>query len=343
MDKLEHYLDQVCRGIGGPRSLRQHIRQELAEHLRDAVAELRTAGLSEEEALARALEQFGGPEDVRSELEAMHGHRLVAVMIDKAMQWKERTLKAKWLWTTWTYIAVVGVVLLEIFYFSFVNVFFVPKLHKIRRDGILSLDPENMPALAWLDSFLHFVRWVGEQATWCLLIFAGLWGLFEWRVRSENKSLMRLSVLGTAAFVLMVGVALLTAAVVIPFEVGLPGINARAPEPVVRDATADVDRAVHALEDSLARKDWPQVQQNAHWASQNMDFLSRMGAAAPALTAMQDQPKVDEMRVQLKSASAALKEAELAGWDKSPERMDAALKKFHKAYGQLVGVSKPER
>ena len=87
MDKLEHYLDQVCRSIGGPRSLRQHIRQELREHLRDAVAEHRAAGLSEEEALARALADFGGPDQVRSELEATHGYRMMALVIDKAMQW----------------------------------------------------------------------------------------------------------------------------------------------------------------------------------------------------------------------------------------------------------------
>src|ERR1700722_209582 len=89
MDKLEHYLDQVCRGIGGPRELRQHIRQELREHLLDAAAEYRTAGLSPDEALNRALADFGGPDQVRSELEATHGHRLMAVMIDRAMQWKE--------------------------------------------------------------------------------------------------------------------------------------------------------------------------------------------------------------------------------------------------------------
>ena len=65
MDKLEHYLDQVCRGIGGPRSLRQHVRQELREHLRDAAAEHQAAGMSEAEALDRALEDFGGPEQVR--------------------------------------------------------------------------------------------------------------------------------------------------------------------------------------------------------------------------------------------------------------------------------------
>src|SRR5215471_11793159 len=112
MDKLEQYLDQVCRSIGGPRSLRQHIRQELREHLLDAAARHKAAGLPEEQALDRALEDFGGPEQVRSELEATHGHRLLPVVIDKAMQWKENTLKAKWLWTTWAYLAVVVLIAL---------------------------------------------------------------------------------------------------------------------------------------------------------------------------------------------------------------------------------------
>ncbi len=104
MDKLEQYLDQVCRSIGGPRAMRQHVRQELREHLRDAVAQHQAAGLPEDEALARALEEFGKPEEVRSELEATHGHRMMAVVIDKAMQWKEMTMRAKWLWTTWAYL-----------------------------------------------------------------------------------------------------------------------------------------------------------------------------------------------------------------------------------------------
>ena len=52
MEKLEQYLDQVCRSIGGPRSLRQHVRQELREHLLDALAQHKAAGLPEEEALA---------------------------------------------------------------------------------------------------------------------------------------------------------------------------------------------------------------------------------------------------------------------------------------------------
>src|SRR6516225_5028475 len=126
MDKLERYLDQVCRRIGGPRALRQQVR----EHLLDAAAGHQAAGLSEEEALARALEDFGGPEEVRSELEATHGQRLMAVAIDKAMQWKERTMRAKWLWATWTYLTVVGVIVVQVLFFTFAEMFFVPKLRK---------------------------------------------------------------------------------------------------------------------------------------------------------------------------------------------------------------------
>src|SRR5262245_3379395 len=114
MDPLEQFLDRVCRGVGGSRELRQHLRQELREHLLDAAAGHRAAGMSESEALAKALADFGGPDEVRSELEVTHGHRLLPVLLDKAMQWKEKTMKAKWLWTTWATIAVVAVVLLDL-------------------------------------------------------------------------------------------------------------------------------------------------------------------------------------------------------------------------------------
>src|SRR5262249_15229229 len=91
MDKLEHYLDQVCRGIGGPRSLRQHVRQELREHLLDAAAAHRNAGLSEEEAMSRALADFGAAELVGSALAALHRHRLMDVVIHEAIDWNEKT------------------------------------------------------------------------------------------------------------------------------------------------------------------------------------------------------------------------------------------------------------
>src|SRR5882724_659978 len=116
MEKLERYLDQVCRSLGGPKSLRQHLRQELREHLLDAAAQHQASGLDEAAALERALDDFGGPDELKSGLEATYGHRLLPVVIDKAMQWKERTMRAKWLWTTWAHIAVIGVVVLDLLF-----------------------------------------------------------------------------------------------------------------------------------------------------------------------------------------------------------------------------------
>ncbi len=127
MDKLERYLDQVCRGIGGPRELRQHVRQELREHLLDAMAGHKAAGLAEDAALDRALADFGGPDEVRSELEALHGHRLLGVAIDKALDWKEKTMKAKWLWASWANLAVATVVALELAWLVFAGTMLVPR------------------------------------------------------------------------------------------------------------------------------------------------------------------------------------------------------------------------
>src|SRR5262245_18462758 len=127
MEKLERYLDQVCRSIGGPKSLRQHVRQELREHLLDAVAQHKAAGLPEAQALERAVEEFGKREEVRSELEATHGHRMMAVVIDKAIEWKEMTMKARWLWTTWVYLALVLVIALEVLFITFNVIFIIPK------------------------------------------------------------------------------------------------------------------------------------------------------------------------------------------------------------------------
>src|SRR5262249_16941514 len=154
MDKLERSLDQVCRSIGGPKALRQHVRQELREHLLDAVAQHKAAGMPEQEALERALQEFGKPEQVRSELEATHGHRMMAVVIDRAMQWKEMTMRAKWLWTSWAYLAVVLLIALELLSIMFNVVYLIPKFQKLRRDGIIDPAIDEEQGIAWMARFL---------------------------------------------------------------------------------------------------------------------------------------------------------------------------------------------
>jgi hypothetical protein len=337
MDKLEQYLDQVCRGIGGPRSLRQHLRQELREHLLDAAAEHKRAGLPEEEALARALDDFGGPDQVRSELEATHGHRLLPVVIDKAMQWKERTMKAKWLWTTWAHLALAGVIGLELIFLLFAIVFLVPKFESIARN--LGYNPGHERVTSWVPSFLHSLNWVEHNLLWFVLLPAGVWMLFEWRMHSENKLFMRLSALGTAALGLMLAVAVTGFALVVPLMLLIPDMDKGDPAPAVIAKQASIDTSVSQWEQSLANKNWPAVEEYASQASYDMDKLAHMGAAPLVLASLDQQAKVDDVRTQLKAANAWLQEAQQASREKDVERLTAALRKFHGAYKQVRKVA----
>jgi hypothetical protein len=283
MDKLEQYLDRVCRSIGGPRSLRQHVRQELREHLLDAAAQYRSAGLSEEAALDRALADFGGPEEVREELEATHGHRLMAVVIDKAMQWQERTMKAKWLWTTWAYLALAAVVVLEVLLITFNVIFIIPKFQRLMQYGIIDPAIIQEQGVSWMPGFLNGLSYVGGHYTTFLLLAAvAAVGLFEWRVRGENKPFIRLSALGTAAVGLMVVVMLMAGALVISFTLGVPAVG-RIARPFALQQTATIDTSVGALEQALAAKNWDAMQAEATRAA---GAVSRLEGAAPAVPAL---------------------------------------------------------
>jgi type II secretory pathway component PulF len=252
MDKLEQYLDQVCRSIGGPRSLRRHVRQELREHLLDAAAQHRAGGLSEDEALTRALAEFGQPEEMRTELEATHGHRVMAVVIDKALDWKEKTMRAKWLWTTWATAAIVIVIALAVLLITGIELFIVPKFNQLMRDGLIDPAIIDEQGVSWMLSWLNNFHQFAEHATWWVLLAAAAWALFEWRVRSENKTLMRLSALGTVAVALMAVVWLTAATLLISFCLAVPAKGRLA----VNQVTT-IDASVEAPDEVVARQqDW---------------------------------------------------------------------------------------
>jgi hypothetical protein len=340
MDKLERYLDQVCRSISGSRSLRQHIRQELREHLRDAIAGHRAAGMSEEEALDRALEDFGGPEQVKSELEATHGSRLMPLVIDKAMQWKEKTMKAKWLWTSWAYLALVGVVALEVAWISFATMFLVPRFQVLMRDGLLDSGALRESQVSWMPALLNDVAAAAGYTTWILLGVAVAWGLFEWTVRSDNKPFMRLSALGTAAVGLMVVAILQAASLSIPFMLAMPPLATRS---FAMDQLTAIDTSVAKLEQAMAKKDWEAVQDNAALASYAADNLAKLGVAARVLASRQevrDQTTVDELRGQINSASECLHEAQQAIRDRDADRLSAVMQRFNRAYGPVRETAK---
>jgi hypothetical protein len=336
MDKLEQYLDQVCRSIGGPRSMRRHVRQELREHLLDAAAGHRAAGLSEDEALARALEEFGKPEEMRTEMEEAHGHRVMAVIIDKALDWKEKTMRAKWLWTTWATVATVVVIALAVLFVTCIELFITPKFNKLMQDGLIDEANIHENGVSWMLSWLNGFHRVAEYATlWALLALAA-WALFEWRVRSENKTFMRLSALGTLAVALMGIVWLTSATLLVSFCLAAPA-NGRLASQFALDQTAKIASSVDAAEQALAKVDWGAARQHVEQAVGAIDRLTEEAAAIPALRRRNDDPTVAELQDRVKSGRKALADAQQAVAKNDAIKLRSALAAFRTAFS---GVSK---
>jgi len=110
MDEIERYLDDVCRTLGGSHDLRQHIRDELRDHIGETIDALAAKGLSLEDAAHKAIEDFGKPEDMRRELQSVYGRQVTAFLIGRAIAWKEQNMKSGWKWS----FAATGVLLMLI-------------------------------------------------------------------------------------------------------------------------------------------------------------------------------------------------------------------------------------
>jgi hypothetical protein len=341
MKKLEQYLDQVCRRIGGPCALRQHVRQELREHLLDAMAQHQTAGLPDEAALERALAEFGQAEEVRSELEATHGQRLLAVAIEKAMQWQERTMKAKWLWTTWAYLVLGLVIVLQALFLAFINIFIVPRFQLLTRHGFVDAAILEQHDVSWMLTWLvKLYDLTGHHTTLVLLLAVVAIGLFEWRVRSENKSFMRVAALGTVAVTLMIVLALMTGSMLIGFEMGAPPVE-RMTRPWAVEQVGSTSKSLTAIEQSLTKKDWSEVEKQAETAANSLRQLSE-GPAIASLTRWNEAPSVEELRAQLTLAREDLRAVQQANAAKDTSRLESALRRLQEAWSPLqAAASRP--
>jgi hypothetical protein len=336
MDNLERYLDQVCRGIAGPRSLRAHVRRELREHLLDSAAEHRAAGMTEEQAIERALADFGGPEQVRVELESEYGHRLMAVVIDKAMRWKEATMKAKWLWSTWAHLALALLIVAQLAFVVAAVTSILPKVEMIVAEAQIAGDGDGSVGLdAYLpgsQSFLRFLRGTADHWVWVAAILAVAWALFEWRVRSENKTLIRLSAMATASLGLMLTVAMSAAVISIPQTMAAPAMMGTPPERVVGELTSRIDASLAALDRAVRANDWAAAQAHANDAARATDQLANRGASGPAMVARPQQPRVDGVRETLRLARESMRAARQAAAAMDAPRLEAELRAFRKAY-----------
>lgn len=185
MDRIEHYLDQVCLSVGGPEELRRHLRQELREHLQELMDDYIATGMAPQDAETRAIESFGEPESVREGLESVHGRRHLAFLIEKAMDWREENMKTgwKWSWTATALVLLTMVVQVGLIWFAIIYI------EPVLIEGYHELNASNgiLRSTAGLARLLYY-SWA-----WLLAPVVIGWAVFEWRVKNEHKALMRLT------------------------------------------------------------------------------------------------------------------------------------------------------
>jgi gas vesicle protein len=336
MDRLDSYLNQICWSIGGPKALREHVRQELRAHLLDAVEQHKTAGLTDEEAVTKAMEEFGRPEDLRPELEATHGHRMLAVLIDRALQWKERTMRAKWMWSSWAYLTLSLVVALELLFIAFNMYFIFPKFQALVYDGFIDAGSVRHAGNSWMLVFLDRLGTVHVNHTWWILLAALVAiGLFEWRVKGENKSLMRLSALGTSALGLFLVVIVMTVSLVVTFCLAAPEVG-----PMVRpwavEQVASIGAAIDGIEQARVKKDWDTMQDQAEQASSTTERLAR----GPAIHSLVGWSASRKLRDGVNATTENLRDVQKAIREKDEIRLSTSLRELRNSYEPVRDVSK---
>ena len=189
-------------------------------------------------------------------------------------------------------------------------------------------------------AFLNGLKNVsGSYTTFILIGAAVAWGFFEWRVRSENKPFIRLSVLGTAAVGLMVLVWLTAGTLLVSFCLGAPA-SGRVARQFAMDRIADIDLSLTGLDQAMANQDWGALQNHADRASGALVDLSKAPPAIPALITSNEPGNAEALRADVRTAAESLIEAQEAIRNKAAARLKTALQKFRKAFEPLREAAK---
>jgi len=188
MNDIDRYLDQACRQVNGPDSLRAHLRKELKEHLEEAIDALVAEGMSAGDATAKAIEDLGDPESIRDGMQSVYGPGVTSLFVEQAIKWKDRR------WHLAAQIGLVLIIVLAILLVWFVPVKIVPVAQKFYVERGMELPGFMQATLRVL--YPVFVSFRVEYHWYLLLIPpAAAIGFFEWMCKSENKTSIRTFIL----------------------------------------------------------------------------------------------------------------------------------------------------
>jgi hypothetical protein len=233
------------------------------------------------------------------------------------------------------------VIALEVLYIVFNVVFIIPKVQKLTYDGVLDQTAMNEQGVSWISGWLRGLQTVAGFTTSILVGALALVVLFEWRVRSENKSFIRLAVLGTVAAALLVVVILTATSQEVAFTLCVPATG-RLARPFAVDQVGKIDVAMSILEQAKGREDWKAMQEALDRAAVALENLEQAPPAIPALASAlwKEPPSLEELRARVKAADESLRAVQLAIQAQDLGRLNEALKKFHEAFGPVLAASK---
>ncbi len=331
MDNIEHYLDRVCRGLGGSASLRRHLRQELREHILEAAERYKATGLAPEEALQKAIADFGDPGPVHQGLEDVYGRDVMGILIEKAMQWKEKTMKAKWLWSSMASLFLLLAILAQTFFALCVPWFVTPTLKEMFKDMSEELPPYVIRFLKLADFLVYSYGWV-----WILALLLIPWAVFEWRYRGENKPLIRLSALAlvslaTTALVWWSGIV-----AAVPPTYAYWALYKEQPERVALESARMADAAMARLDRAVKEQNLRDAGHVAMGVAGAFEYGYTRGSTAAGLATMTQLQRLDEIRNQLRLLTKLGEMVRSASLDQLPD-LNQQMQQAYTRLKVLVG------
>jgi hypothetical protein len=247
-------------------------------------------------------------------------------------------MKFKAIFASWPYVAMILLVSVQGAFLWLCMNYIAPIYQRFRYEGWLEGDEKSRGVMSWANSIVwNTLQTLDTLATWPWLCVIGIaaGGVFFVFRRSQNKQIMGLWTLATAALGLMILIASFTAVLSIPLLAAIPTMYNSKPETIVRQRLATVDMLCDALAQASNKRDWTTMEETARLAFYGMNDLATMGAAAPAIVSFNQQQRVDELRTDLHSASELMKEIEAAIQSKDISRLQVSMAKFRDKYAPI--------
>jgi hypothetical protein len=234
------------------------------------------------------------------------------------------------------------VIALNVGWLIMAGIFLIPKFQKLTHDGVIDFFYMAEEGSSWMPALLNAVHDLyRHHGVWVLLAAVGLVGLFEWRVRGQNKTFIRLSALGALA------VGLTVVSVLVGWSLALPQLQSgpMTSRMAVTFAKAQIDYlddSIRAMEQALGNKDLEAAKVPASRASQALFNLEKARPAVRGLWSRESLPE-DELRARVKEAAGHMADIRQAIVDQDAVQMGTGLGKLRQAYAPLQEAARLAR